>query len=303
MDPRPLNRVQLSKIAGGDPDAVRALERLFQVAGQLTPDVIAALQAVVNGQVAELSALRSEFDFAVDHGVPYLGLLNLPDGSDAHDLSWNENDGTANLALNNDVVLQIGQEAHFYAKNASGGTVTNGTVVQFSGTVGASAKLEFDLALGDGTVPAEYLMGIATEDIANNGFGYITNFGVVRGLNTSGSAKTVPETWADGDLLYLDKVYPGELTKTEPDAPAIRQPIAVVLHAASGGSGSLFVRMTYRDGLNGLNDVFGTPSDGDLLQWSAANGRWEMISGASGTFTAGSGETVTVTNGVITSIV
>lgn len=39
-DPKPLNRAQLAKIAGNDPEAIRLLERLFLVAGEKTPDDI-----------------------------------------------------------------------------------------------------------------------------------------------------------------------------------------------------------------------------------------------------------------------
>jgi hypothetical protein len=286
------------------------MERLFQVSGQLTPEVLAALQAQVDegdtivGDLADIvTALKAKVDKALDEGVQYLNFFTDGTETDARQLSWNADDGTLDVQMNDNVVLQLGQELHFYAKNKSGATVANGTAVMFAGTVGASGKLEFDLAVSDGTFPSEYIMGIATEDIPNNGFGYITLFGLVRGFNTSGGGKTAPETWADGDLLYLDPSYPGELTKTQPSAPALRQPIAAVVNAATGGSGSIFVRVEYRNGLNGMNDVFGTPSDGDLLQWSAANDRWEMVSGASGSFTTVDSKTVTVVSGIVTAIV
>jgi hypothetical protein len=44
MDPKPLNRVQLARICGNDPEAIRLLERLFAVAGQITPAELADLQ-------------------------------------------------------------------------------------------------------------------------------------------------------------------------------------------------------------------------------------------------------------------
>ena len=49
MDPKPLNRVQLARICGNDPEAIRLLERLFQVAGQITPDQV---QDLLLGQVS-----------------------------------------------------------------------------------------------------------------------------------------------------------------------------------------------------------------------------------------------------------
>lgn len=47
MDPRPLNRKTLSKIAGNDPEAIKAFERLFQVAGTVSPEQIEALSVIV----------------------------------------------------------------------------------------------------------------------------------------------------------------------------------------------------------------------------------------------------------------
>jgi hypothetical protein len=47
MDPKPPTRVQLARICGNDPDAIRLLERLFTVAGQTTPDELVGLQVSI----------------------------------------------------------------------------------------------------------------------------------------------------------------------------------------------------------------------------------------------------------------
>lgn len=61
MDPRPLNRQQLARICNNDPEAIRLLERLFQVAGQILPDrmdeTALGIPSDVQGQI---DALRSE---------------------------------------------------------------------------------------------------------------------------------------------------------------------------------------------------------------------------------------------------
>jgi hypothetical protein len=239
---------------------------------------------------------------------------------------WNRDDGTMDVDLYGGSVLQVGQEIHYYAKNTSGGLIANGTPVMFTGTVGSSGKLEFGLAVADGSVPAEYMMGVATQDIADNAFGYVTSFGLVRGFNTTGSP--YGEVWADGDLLYFDPATPGTWTNVKPAAPNISVPVAVVVNAGSGGSGSIFVRMEISESLNNLQDVYingtGTPLAGQVLIYDATQQRWEnhhltaganiqitnadgsitiATSGASGTFTAASGETITVVDGIITSIV
>jgi hypothetical protein len=199
----------------------------------------------------------------------------------------------------------------------------------FTGAIGASGKLTFGKAVANGTVLADYMMGVATQDIPNNEFGYITSFGTVRGFNTTGSP--YGETWADGDLIYFDPATPGTWTKFKPAAPNIDVPVAVVVNAGSGGSGSIFVRMTVAESLSRLQDVYingtGTPLAGQVLIYDATEQRWENhhltaganvtitngagsitiaadgVSGASGSFTTVDLKTINVVNGIITSIV
>jgi hypothetical protein len=214
----------------------------------------------------------------------------------AGQLAWNSDDGTLDVGLPGGSVLQVGQEQLYYAKNTSGVTIPNGTPVMFTGSVGASGKLTFGLAVADGSVPAEYMMGVATQTIASNSFGYVTDFGLVRGFNTSGTP--YGEVWADGDLLYFDPAAPGTWTNVEPVAPNIHVPVAVVVNAAAGGSGSIFVRMTLSQRLGELQDVLINgvgPAAGQVLIYDATQQRWE-----NNTLTAGSNVTITNADGAIT---
>lgn len=211
-------------------------------------------------------------------------------------LRWDNNDGTLDLGLNGSATLKVGQQTYYYAKNTSGSSIPIGTPVMFTGTVGASGKLEFGLAVADNSVPPEYMMGVTAHTIANNDFGYVTSFGIVRGFDTSGTPYS--ETWADGDLLYFDPAAPGTWTNVRPDAPNIHVPVAVVLNAASGGSGSIFVRMAASPRLSELQDVEingGGPAAGQVLIYDATQERWE-----NNTLTAGSNVTITNGDGTIT---
>lgn len=301
-DPTPLNRNQIAAFVGNDPDAIRAIERLFQVAGTLTPADIATLTQLIldnsyatgaadnKAEVALAGATAAEklanllakgplFDAHNSVTTDYLDLnINAPVPADKPGRAyWNRDDGTMDVDLYGGSVLQVGQEIHFYSKNTSGALIANGTPVMFTGTVGSSGKLEFGLAVSDGSVPADYMMGVATQDIADNDFGYVTSFGLVRGFNTTGSP--YGETWADGDLLYFDPAAPGTWTNVQPSAPNISVPVAVVVNAGSGGSGSIFVRMKISESLNNLQDVYingtGTPLEGQILIYDAAQARWE----------------------------
>jgi len=191
-------------------------------------------------------------------------------------IQWNKDDGTLDVGLYNGVVLQCGQELHVYAKNSDAATIANGAAVMVTGAVGASGKLTVGVAVADGSVNERYMLGVATQDIAPGAFGYITTFGLVRGFDTTGSGKTVPEVWSDGDMLFFDPVFPGELTITEPDAPDLRIPCAIVINAGAGGSGSMDVRMKTGDRLTDLHDVLNIPIfDLALLQYNLAQSRWE----------------------------
>jgi hypothetical protein len=55
-DPKPLTRNQIAAFVGDDPEAIRAIERLFRVAGELTPSDIATLSASIEANTLALGA-------------------------------------------------------------------------------------------------------------------------------------------------------------------------------------------------------------------------------------------------------
>ena len=269
-------RNQIAKMAQNDPELTKALEQLFTVAGTNTPADIAALTILIENNAYDAGVANNKAESYQPNfqKLDYVDFNRIgPHVAAARRMQWNEDDGTIDVGLNADVVLQVGQEMQFYAKNTSGGAIDNGSTVMFTGALGASGKLTFSKAVADGSIISLYMMGVATEDIPDNGFGYITSFGKVRGFDTSGTP--YGETWTDGDIIYFSPTVAGGWTNVTPVAPNLYLPVAVVLNAAPGGSGSIFVRM----------------------------GASQAINGATGSFTAASGQTITVTNGIITSIV
>jgi hypothetical protein len=177
---------------------------------------------------------------------------------------WDEDNGTLSLGMHGgQVVQQIGLEEYFYVKNQTGTTILNGTVTYASGTLGASGRILADLMIADGSIPYFYTLGITTEDIVDGDEGYVTQFGLVRGINTTGSNG---ETWVDGDILYVSPTVPGTLTKFEPEAPNLRLQMAIVIDAATNGS--IFVRPDLGSDIGSLHDVIDTTttaSYGDLF--------------------------------------
>lgn len=276
-DPKPLTRNQIARIVGNDPEAIKAFERLFTVAGQLTPADIAALTILIESAAYDAGVAQNKAE-AYQPNFQKLDYIDFnrvgPHVTLPRRMQWNEDDGTIDVGMNVSVVLQVGQETQYYAKNTSGGDILNGTPVMFTGTLGASGKLTFGKAVADGSAPALYMMGVATEDIADNAFGYITSFGKVRGFNTSGTP--YGETWNDGDIIYFSPAAPGTWTNVRPAAPNLDLPVAVVLNAASGGSGEIFVRMKTGETVDELHDVQApSPSDGDILEYDSGNARWQ----------------------------
>ncbi len=187
-------------------------------------------------------------------------------------IAWNSGDGCLDIGMGYDgVVLQTGLEMVYRIKSSA--AITNGQCVMFTGAVGASGVLE-GAPSSTGITQGQAIMGVATMDIPNNDFGYVTAFGLVRGINTTGAS--VGETWVDGDILYYNPSYTGGLTNVEPTAPGAKVIVAAVVNAGSGGSGSLFVRPTFLPNLSSLSDILITsPSDGDKLIYNGTNGRWE----------------------------
>lgn len=208
-------------------------------------------------------------------------------------LYWDNADSIQTLSLvmaNGDAVQQIGEEQYYRIKASS--AITNGQVVMFTGSVGASGGLTGAPATGLTATTAYAVMGIATHSMALNGWGYVTAFGLVRNIDTTGSA--VGETWADGDILYYNPSVTGGLTKNVPSAPNAKVQVCAVVHAASNGS--LFVRPTFGGALGQYEgDVsIATPSNGQLLIRNQTAGTW--VNASLGT---GSGISATVGAGTL----
>ena len=153
-------------------------------------------------------------------------------------LTWDATDKTLALGLNGgDVILQIGQETYYRVHNNTGAQIPNGTVVRFSGVLGSSGTLLVAPALANGSVPSNYIIGVATENIPNGEEGLVTHFGKVRGVNTS--------AFAVGDVLYASPSSAGAFTTTRPEAPNNIVSVAAVL--SSGNNGIIFVRPHVED--------------------------------------------------------
>jgi len=198
-------------------------------------------------------------------------------------LYWNSVDGTLDIKLNTAEVLSVGQEMVFYGK--ASGAIGNGEVCQFAGVQGDHILVKKAVASEIISNP-EYLVGIATQDIANGDFGYITWFGKVNDVYTTFPDNgTADETWSAGDILYFDNTT-GQLTNVAPTAPDLKIIVASVIKAQTGSdeNGILLVRPTITPQLSKLSDVDATGlADGNYLSWDNANSKWVATSPTSTT--------------------
>lgn len=113
---------------------------------------------------------------------------------------WNGQDKTLNVDTGLDAVTgQVNQEGLLMVRNNSGATIPNGSVVKLTGALGirptASLGLESDV-----------IIGLSTQDIANNEFGFVSSYGLVHDINTT--------AFTAGDTVYASSVTPGALATT-----------------------------------------------------------------------------------------
>lgn len=193
---------------------------------------------------------------------------------------------TLTFQMNGSAVQKIGEEQYYRVKCQ--GSITKGQVVSFAGTVGASGGLIAKAATGLTVDQSIYILGVATESGNNNDWIFVTAFGEVKNINTTGGA----EAWVDGQILYYNPSVTGGLTKTKPAAPNAIAVVAAVVHVGSS-NGILFVRPTYGSVLGGTdgNVQFGTLNNLDVIQYNSTGQYWQNVpaSGLSVSYAATAG--------------
>lgn len=193
--------------------------------------------------------------------------------NDPGEVGWDSDFETLAVQMDAGTVLRVGQAVYYRVKNASGSVVIpKMSFVQFAGAAGDTITVQ--PAVTDGSVLHDYMVGITAEEIPADGFGFVTEFGVIAQVDTDTPA------WDIGTLLYPDPTTPGGLTSVQPSAPAFSLPIAAVTRRNSH-SGRIFVRMNIGSDLNEIHDVnLSTLSNGEVLKYNSSTGVWENGSAA-----------------------
>ena len=192
-----------------------------------------------------------------------------------HTLSLNSLSGTN---------LQIGQEN--WTRIIANEYIADGDVVYFDGSSGIYPTAKKAIAT---SVETSRIKGIATQNINSGETGFITTFGIVHDLNTTG--------YTGGDLIYLSASIAGKITNILPVAPNIQQTVgrAIVIHPTNGslyltgfankpiGADHIDVhRATTNSTYHSLTDLFNTGSVGQIAGGVASSAATSTVSVTSG---------------------
>ena len=194
---------------------------------------------------------------------------------------WNNTDGA--LSVYNaeaDISLQVGQENWVRVRNDTGVLITNGTAVRLIGSHGDAPEIQLAQSTQvSGSITRDnQILGIATHDIENSSFGFVTTQGLIRGLNTS--------AYLEGDRLFVSSSA-GKLTKIPPIAPYEIIPAAVVVKSGPAGSGILYAYPQQPMDFTDLSSVeVGDYTYGDILTYkqSGSVGVWAHTNQLSGSY-------------------
>ena len=152
------------------------------------------------------------------------------------------------LTNQNDVTINLGQESLVRIYNNSGAQINNGQVVHITGSTSGIPTVALANASKLGTTFVDGLAqssGVATHIIPNGEYGFITNFGIVRDLDTS--------TFIVGRELFLSDTIDGAITD-DPDSIAFTSRISVLGWCLTSDAinGKIFVSIENENQLQSL---------------------------------------------------
>ena len=240
-------------------------------------------------------------DTGVIAGAPSISNINFVDFDTTYataltegQLGWDGNNTLGLGMAGGNVVQRIGEDVYIYVKASS--AITKGQLTMFTGAVGASSVVT--AAPSTGVTNGQYIIGLAAEDIALNGFGLIQVLGSLKGFDTS--------AFTDGDILYYDSAVTGGLTNTYPSSGPIVT-VCAVTNSGSGGSGSVQVRVSVTQRLSASTGISVSQNGTSATITNTAPDQVVSISGGGTTTVTGTYPNFTVTSndqyvGTVTSV-
>lgn len=153
-------------------------------------------------------------------------------------------------------------------RNSTASTITKGSVVYIVGSSGTVPTIEKALANADATSARTF--GIVETDITSNTDGYVTNQGLLTGLDTSAAGIV------DGAVLWLSPTIAGAYTTTKPAGPNHGVLVGIVVKGQTAGAGSIYVLIKNGAELDEIHDVnISGLANGDALIYSSTASVWQ----------------------------
>jgi hypothetical protein len=151
----------------------------------------------------------------------------------------------------NDVTINLGQESLIRVYNNLGYQINNGQVLHITGSTLGVPTVALANASKLGTTFIESLAqtsGVATQDIPNGEYGFMTNFGIVRDLNTT--AFTV------GQEVFLSDTVDGGL-EADPNNIEFTSRVSTVGYCleSNATNGKILVSITNENALQSLTQL------------------------------------------------
>jgi hypothetical protein len=129
--------------------------------------------------------------------------------------------------------LKIGQQSVFFGK--ASGAIAKGDAIQFAGAQGDHFLIKKAVQSEINASP-EYFIGIAAQDLSNEEYGFVLEFGPLTSVLKTGLVQ--------GDILWFDSQgsTPGALTKVKPERGFAQIRVAAVINSQNAQNGQWLVR-------------------------------------------------------------
>jgi hypothetical protein len=180
---------------------------------------------------------------------------------------WDSGDGLPTTVLNSNVTIGLGQEQVALVKNATGASIAKGKAVYINGAQGQRPTITLSDADAESTSSKTF--GLTAEAIADGAEGFVTTFGVLRGVNTLGLTQ--------GSPLWLSSTA-GGYTTIVPAEPAHSVFLGYVVKA-HGTAGEIFVNIQNGYELTELHGVVieadESLTDNEVLAYDITSGLWK----------------------------
>lgn len=180
------------------------------------------------------------------------------------EMAWESTDGSIDAQLESGVIAAIGEDGLIRVRNTSGVPIAKGDALRYTGTNGATGRLNVAKWVGANVTNAREFMGFAACAMENNSNGYAQWFGKLEDINTTGGG----EGWIDGQIIYAIPGASATISDTAPTAAGEYVVAAAVINAGAGTSGSLFVRPSFA-----INQTTSAAADPSTAEYTTS-GQW-----------------------------